>query len=103
MSSISQPVEDQPVKLADTLPPESVIFGQSDGMLALRNRVQRVAMVHIPVLISGESGTGKEILARFIHLRSASAGGSFVKVSCPAISHASSTCGQRRRAGPSSR
>jgi two-component system response regulator AtoC len=54
-------------------------------MLALRNRVQRVAMAHIPVLICGESGTGKEILARFIHLRSASAGGSFVKVSCPSI------------------
>jgi two-component system response regulator AtoC len=54
-------------------------------MRALRNRVQRVALANIPVLICGESGTGKEILARFIHLRSPSADGSFVKVSCPAI------------------
>lgn len=85
MSSVTQPAEQLATRLADNLPPESVIFGQSDGMRALRNRVQRVAMANIPVLICGESGTGKEILARFIHLRSPSAGGSFVKVSCPAI------------------
>jgi two-component system response regulator AtoC len=42
-------------------------------------------MANLPVLIYGESGTGKEILARFIHLRSPWARGSFVKVSCPAI------------------
>jgi two-component system response regulator AtoC len=54
-------------------------------MRSLQPRVERIAMANLPVLIYGESGTGKDFLARFIHLRSPWARGSFVKISCPAI------------------
>jgi two-component system, NtrC family, response regulator AtoC len=85
MSVSTSPDEDRPIGVRDSLPPESIIFGQSASMRALRNRVEFLAAANLPVLICGESGTGKEVLARFIHLRSPFGGGPFVKVSCPAI------------------
>ncbi len=69
----------------EPLPPDSVIFGQSDAMAAVRQKVERLTSATIPVLIQGESGTGKEVVARRIHMRSAVADGPFVKVNCPAI------------------
>jgi two-component system response regulator AtoC len=54
-------------------------------MQSLHRQVRVVAQANVPVLITGENGTGKEILARMIHRQSPWEGGSFVKVSCPAI------------------
>jgi two-component system, NtrC family, response regulator AtoC len=67
------------------LPPAEVIFGQSEAMRAIRQRVEKLAGANIPVLIQGESGTGKELIARMIHLQSPWASGPLVKVNCPAI------------------
>src|SRR5215472_12652020 len=67
------------------LPPESIIFGSSEGMRSVRQRVDRVAGANVPVLVRGESGTGKEVLAKLIHNRSPWAEGPFVKVNCPSI------------------
>ena len=67
------------------IPPESIVFGRSEAMLALRERLDKVACANVPVLIQGESGTGKDIIARMIHSRSPWKGGPFVKVNCPAI------------------
>ena len=36
------------------LPPEEVIFGQSEAMRAIRQRVEKLAGANIPVLIQGE-------------------------------------------------
>jgi two-component system response regulator AtoC len=66
-------------------PPESVIFGKSEAMQALRERMGKVASANVPVLINGESGTGKDIIARMIHSFSPWKSGPFVKVNCPAI------------------
>ncbi len=66
-------------------PPEQVIFGKSEAMQALRNRMDKVASANVPVLIQGESGTGKDIIARLIHGQSPWKSGPFVKVNCPAI------------------
>jgi two-component system, NtrC family, response regulator AtoC len=66
-------------------PPETVIFGKSDAMQALRSRMDKVASANVPVLIQGESGTGKDIIARMIHGLSPWKSGPFVKVNCPAI------------------
>jgi two-component system response regulator AtoC len=67
------------------IPPEAVVFGHSDAMLSLRERLDKVAAANVPVLIHGESGTGKDIIARMIHGMSPWRTGPFVKVNCPAI------------------
>src|SRR6202165_5215962 len=66
-------------------PPEAVIFGRSEVMQSLRDRMDKVASANVPVLIQGESGTGKDIVARMIHSLSPWRNGPFVKVNCPAI------------------
>lgn len=71
--------------MTNGLPPDEVIFGQSEAMRAIRQRVERLAGANIPVLIQGQSGTGKELIARLIHLHSPWASGPLVKVNCPAI------------------
>jgi two-component system, NtrC family, response regulator AtoC len=72
-------------KSVGDLPPDSIIFGQSEPMQVVRERVAKVAGTNVPVLIRGESGTGKEVLAKLVHSRSPWGDGPFVKVSCPAI------------------
>ena len=67
------------------IPPEAVVFGSSDLMNALRDRLGKVAGANVPVLIHGESGTGKDIIARMVHSLSPWKTGPFVKVNCPAI------------------
>lgn len=67
------------------IPPEAIIFGRSESMRALRERLDKVAAANVPVLIEGESGTGKDIIARMIHSRSPWRNGPYVKVNCPAI------------------
>src|SRR5215467_13043231 len=67
------------------IPPEAVVFGRSEVMQAVRDRLDKVAAANVPVLIQGESGTGKDIIARLIHTRSPWKTGPYVKVNCPAI------------------
>jgi two-component system response regulator AtoC len=67
------------------IPPEQVVFGRSDPMRSLRERLDKIAGANVPVLIQGESGTGKDIVARMIHGLSPWKSGPFVKVNCPAI------------------
>jgi two-component system, NtrC family, response regulator AtoC len=74
----------QGVKIQD-LPPVEVIFGQTPGMNIIREKLERVAPIKVPVLFQGESGTGKEILAKTLHAKSNRAKSEWVKVICPAI------------------
>jgi len=71
--------------LPNDMPSDDVIFGGSEVMQAIRQRVAKVTGANIPVLIQGDSGTGKELIARLIHYRSPWAAGPLVKVNCPAI------------------
>ena len=64
---------------------EDLIFGRSQRMRTIQERLKAVARSNVPVLIQGESGTGKEVLSRLIHASSFVHRGPFVKVSCPAI------------------
>jgi len=61
------------------------MIGTSPAMVAVRERIARVAPSDAPVLVTGESGTGKEIVARAIHAASARAAGPLVVVNCAAI------------------
>ena len=69
----------------DLLPPDYVLFGQSEAMKDVRLRAAKVCDTNIPVLLYGDGGTGKEVLARWIHKHSPSHTGQFVKVNCAAI------------------
>jgi two-component system response regulator AtoC len=84
MTTVSSSVSSLITSLGE-IPPETVIFGHSETMQSLRERMDKVASANVPVLIQGESGTGKDIIARMIHARSPWRTGPFVKVNCPAI------------------
>jgi two-component system response regulator AtoC len=69
----------------EELPSDTVIFGRSEGMRLIRQRVEKGSGTKLPILLQGESGTGKELIARMIHRKSQRAAGPFLKVNCPAI------------------
>jgi transcriptional regulator with PAS, ATPase and Fis domain len=62
-----------------------MLVGASQPMVALRERLARVARTDFTVLIEGESGAGKELAAREVHALSRRARGPFVAVNCAAI------------------
>src|SRR5438128_4536436 len=74
-----------PANLKNNLPPELVVFGRSAPMLAVQQKLEKVASANVPILIQGESGTGKEIITKLVHHLSPWSAGPFVKVNCPAI------------------
>jgi two-component system, NtrC family, response regulator AtoC len=84
MSTSSNPVSALIQPLGE-MPPDPVVFGSTDAMRALRERLAKIAGANVPVLIHGESGTGKDIIARMIHTSSPWKTGPWVKVNCPAI------------------
>jgi len=67
------------------MPPEEIVFGRTEAMRGVRERLIKLAGANVPVLIQGESGTGKDIIARMIHAASPWRTGPWVKVNCPAI------------------
>jgi two-component system, NtrC family, response regulator AtoC len=77
VSSLIQPLGE--------MPPEAVVFGRTEAMQAVRDRLTKLAGANVPVLIQGESGTGKDIIARMLHMASPWKNGPWVKVNCPAI------------------
>jgi two-component system, NtrC family, response regulator AtoC len=68
-----------------TFPSDSVIFGCSSAMKAIRQKIDKIAASGVPILILGDNGTGKGLLAGFIHNYSASPNTPFIKVNCAAI------------------
>jgi two-component system, NtrC family, response regulator PilR len=66
----------------------AAMIGESQAMLRVKARIQRVGQSMAPVLIHGESGTGKELAARALHACSHRADGPFVAVNCAAIPEA---------------
>lgn len=81
LQSTAAPMHQQ----VNQLPPDSIIFGHTAYMQALRTRIERAAALDMPILLEGESGTGKEIIARILHRQSPSYGGVFVKARCSSI------------------
>lgn len=61
------------------------MIGRSKVLLAAQERVEKLAVHDLPVLILGESGTGKEMLARQLHESSARASGPWMAVNCAAL------------------
>lgn len=63
---------------------EARLIGHSAPMVALRDRLQRIAGAATDILVLGDTGTGKEVTARALHDFSGRKG-RFVAVNCGAI------------------
>lgn len=61
------------------------ILGKSKNIIALKERIKKLAFSKSTVLITGESGTGKELVARAIHSESNRVSKPFVPINCGAI------------------
>ncbi len=62
------------------------VVGSSPQMLALIERLKRIAPTDATVLIQGETGTGKELVAQAIHQNSPRKAKPFVALNCAALS-----------------
>lgn len=70
-------------------PPELNLgfIGDSPGIAAVRDSIQRSAITDATVLITGESGTGKEVTARALWQQSRRSGHPFIAINMAAIPH----------------
>ena len=64
---------------------ESMFWGTSRAMVAIRRTLDKIAPTDATVLITGENGTGKDVLAREIHAHSLRSGKPMVAVDAGAI------------------
>ena len=64
---------------------ESMFWGTSRPMAAIRKTLEKIAPTDATVLITGENGTGKDVLAREIHALSLRSGKPMVAVDAGAI------------------
>src|SRR5512138_455508 len=61
------------------------IVGSSEGLKAVLERVEKIAVRDTSVLVTGESGTGKELVAQAIHYNSPRKEKKFVAINCGAL------------------
>ncbi|WP_249039707.1 sigma 54-interacting transcriptional regulator [Archangium gephyra] len=61
------------------------MVGTSPGIRRVREHIQRIADLHVPVLVRGETGTGKELVAQAIHQHSPRKGRPFLSVNLGSI------------------
>jgi DNA-binding NtrC family response regulator len=61
------------------------IVGASEGLKAVLERVEKIAVRDTSVLVTGESGTGKELVAQAIHYNSPRKERKFVAINCGAL------------------
>jgi DNA-binding NtrC family response regulator len=65
--------------------PVNGMVGHCKAMLAVRERIAKVAPTDATVLILGESGTGKELVARALHEKSNRSQAPFIAFNCAAV------------------
>lgn len=61
------------------------IYGKSDQIYNIKNRVKQIAQYDSTVLITGESGTGKGLIARATHNLSNRTDAPLISVNCAAL------------------
>ncbi|KIA94994.1 regulator [Flavobacterium sp. KMS] len=78
-------VEELKEKLEQKFSFENTIIGQSEGIKAVFNKINKSLSTNINVSITGETGTGKEIVAKAIHYNSERKNKPFVALNMAAI------------------
>lgn len=63
----------------------SSIIGETEGIIRIKEMIEKVAPSDARVLVTGENGTGKELVARSLHDNSERRNMPFVEVNCAAI------------------
>ena len=61
------------------------IIGETDGIVHIKEIIQKVAPSDARVMITGENGTGKELVARSLHDNSSRSKMPFIEVNCASI------------------
>jgi DNA-binding NtrC family response regulator len=61
------------------------IIGESEGILKVKDTIDKVAPTDARVLVTGENGSGKELVARWLHEKSNRVSAPIVEVNCAAI------------------
>lgn len=72
-------------QLAKNTSSMSKIIGNSESILQVSRKAEKIAQTDISTLLLGESGTGKEVFARSIHDHSLRKDKSFVAINCASI------------------
>lgn len=72
-------------RLKDQFDPLSTLIGNSEIMVQLRNKVQKIGRTQSWVMINGPTGSGKGVVARALHQASARNNKPFVEISLAAI------------------
>lgn len=63
----------------------SSIIGETDGIIHIKEMIEKVGPSEARVLVTGENGTGKELVARSLHDNSPRKEEAFIEVNCAAI------------------
>ncbi|PWH84855.1 sigma-54-dependent transcriptional regulator [Brumimicrobium oceani] len=63
----------------------SSIIGETDGIIKIKEMIEKVGPSEARVLVTGENGTGKELVARSLHDNSPRKDEAFIEVNCAAI------------------
>jgi DNA-binding NtrC family response regulator len=61
------------------------MIGESEGILHIKEMIEKVAPTEARVLITGPNGTGKELVAHWLHQKSERSKGPMIEVNCAAI------------------
>jgi two-component system nitrogen regulation response regulator NtrX len=61
------------------------MIGHSDGIVRIKDMIDKVAPTDARVLITGPNGTGKELVAHWLHQKSERLKGPMIEVNCAAI------------------
>ncbi len=62
------------------------LIGNSEHICMVRQQINSMAPIEIPVLVTGESGTGKELVAKSFHENSSRAKEPFIAINCGGLS-----------------
>jgi two-component system response regulator AtoC len=80
--STNSPVSSNSEGKLPVLPPVEVIFGRTNEMQRVRQRLEKVCATDIPILLEGQAGTGKALVAHWIHQCSRYGRGPLSKLNC---------------------